>query len=186
VTRTRVLVLAVVVAAGVGFAITRIDVDDALNEVLLPLHHDDIIRQQAAEKGLDPALIAAVIYAESKFDETERSEAGARGLMQVTPRTALDIAERSEGTEFVLDDLDDPDINIRYGTFHLRELLDRYDGNEVAALAAYNAGSSNVDRWGGADLEIDDIGFNETHAYVEKVLDKREDYRDTYADDLGL
>jgi len=181
---------AVAVAAALGAIVAGVVasgvLDEAVREITLPLRHDDIIRQQAAEKDLDPALIAAVIYAESKFDETERSEAGARGLMQVTPRTALDIADRSEGTEFVLDDLDDPDINIRYGTFHLRELLDHYDGNEVAALAAYNAGSSNVDRWGGADLDIDDIGFKETHAYVEKVLDKREDYRDTYADDLGL
>ena len=138
----------------------------------LPLRHDDIIRQQAAEKELDPALIAATIYAESKFRDRERSEAGARGLMQVTPGTALEIAAKSEGTEFVVDDLFDPDINIRYGSFHLRELLDRYGGNEVAALAAYNAGPSHVDEWGGSSLELDGIGFPETRAYVEEVLEQ--------------
>jgi soluble lytic murein transglycosylase len=186
--RRRWLAIAAAAALGAGAAIgiSRIDFEQAIREVTLPLRHDDIIRQQAAEKDLDPGLIAAVIYAESKFREQERSEAGARGLMQVTPETALEIATKSEGTEFVVDDLFDPDINIRYGSFHLRELLDRYDGNEVAALAAYNAGPSHVDEWGGSSLELDGIGFPETRAYVEEVLDKRQEYRDNYANDLGL
>jgi soluble lytic murein transglycosylase len=86
----------------------------------------------------------------------------------------------------VLEDLGNPDINIRYGSFYLRYLLERYGGNEVAALAAYNAGETRVSEWGGAELDSDDIGFEETHSYVEEVLDKREEYRDHYADDLGL
>jgi peptidoglycan lytic transglycosylase len=186
--RRRWLAIAAAAALGAGAAIgiSRIDFEDLAREVTLPLRHDDIIRQQAAEKELDPALIAATIYAESKFRERERSEAGARGLMQVTPATALEIAARSEGTEFVVDDLFNPDINIRYGSFHLRELLDRYGGNEVAALAAYNAGPSKVDEWGGSDLELEGIEFPETQAYVEEVLEKRQEYRDKYADDLGL
>ena len=106
--------------------------------------------------------------------------------MQITPQTADVIAHLSGGTQFVTGDLSDPEINIRYGTFHLRYLLDRYDGNEVAALAAYNAGPGNVDSWGGAALDLDAIPFPETRAYVEEVLDKRQEYRDNYADDLGL
>ena len=180
------ILAAAAIGAGAAIGISRIDFEEAIREVTLPLRHDDIIRQQAAEKELDPALIAATIYAESKFRERERSEAGARGLMQVTPATALEIATKSEGTAFVVEDLFNPDINIRYGSFHLRELLDRYDGNEVAALAAYNAGPSHVDEWGGSSLELDGIGFPETRAYVEEVLDKRQDYRDEYAGDLGL
>jgi soluble lytic murein transglycosylase len=186
--RRRWLAIGAAAALGAGAAvgISRIDFEDLAREVTLPLRHDDIIRQQAAEKDLDPALIAATIYAESKFRERERSEAGARGLMQVTPATALEIATKSEGTQFVVDDLFNPDINIRYGSFHLRELLDRYGGNEVAALAAYNAGQSHVDEWGGSGLELEGIEFPETRAYVEEVLDKRQEYRDSYADDLGL
>jgi soluble lytic murein transglycosylase len=61
-----------------------------------------------------------------------------------------------------------------------------FDGNEVAAIAAYNAGDANVVRWGGSDLTLDDIAFPETRAYVESVLDKRKDYRRTYGSELGL
>jgi soluble lytic murein transglycosylase len=174
-------------ALGVGAAvgISRIDFEKAIREITLPLRHDDIIRQQAADKDLDPALIAAVIYAESRFSDQE-SHAGALGLMQITPQTAQAIARLSGGTAFVTSDLSDPEINIRYGSFYLRHLLDRYEGNEVAALAAYNAGIGNVDRWGGTGLVVGSIGFPETRAYVDEVLEKRREYRDKYADDLGL
>jgi len=170
---------------GVAIGISRVDVQKAIRELTLPLQHDDIIRQQAADKELDPALIAAVIYAESRFHDQE-SHAGARGLMQITPATAHVIERLSGGSTFVMSDLSDPEINISYGSYYLRYLLERYDGDEVAALAAYNAGTGNVDRWGGADVELEDIEFPETRAYVEQVLDKRQEYRDEYASDLGL
>jgi soluble lytic murein transglycosylase len=158
--------------------------DDVIQELTLPLRHEDIIRQQAREKDVDASLIAAVIYAESKFDD-RTSSAGARGLMQITPEAASDIERHSGGTTFELGDLSDPEINIRYGTYLLRELLDRYDGDTVAALAAYNAGPGNVDRWGGSELTVEAIPFPETRAYVEDVLDKRDAYRDKYARELG-
>jgi peptidoglycan lytic transglycosylase len=185
--RRRWGLLAIAAALGIGLAIgiSRIDVEKAIRELTLPLQHDDIIRQQAADKELDPALIAAVIYAESRFHDQE-SHAGARGLMQITPATAHVIERLSGGSTFVTSDLSDPEINISYGSYYLRYLLNRYDGDEVAALAAYNAGTGNVDRWGGADIELEDIDFPETRAYVEQVLDKRQEYRDEYASDLGL
>jgi soluble lytic murein transglycosylase len=176
---------AVLIGVGAGIGISRIDFEKAIRELTLPLHHDDVIRQQAAEKKLDPALIAAVIYAESRFRDQE-SHAGALGLMQVTPATAHLIARQSGGTQFVIGDLSDPEINISYGSYYLRYLLQRYDGNEVAALAAYNAGMGNVDRWGGSGLDLDGIGFSETRAYVEEVMEKRQEYRSKYADELGL
>jgi soluble lytic murein transglycosylase len=181
-----VVIWAVALTAAALIVVRLVDVEEVVREVTLPLRHDDIIRQQAAEKGLDPALIAAVIYAESGFLDDQRSHAGARGLMQVTPATARAVAEQSGGITFRVSDLGDPDINIRYGTYHLRDLLEAYEGNLVAALAAYNAGSGNVDQWGGAALEVGDIRFPETKAYVEEVLAKREEYRESYADDLGL
>jgi soluble lytic murein transglycosylase len=182
-------IFAVVLAVGGGLLIGKLvalpdKIDRALLEVTLPLRHDDIIRQQAQEKGMDPALIAAVIYAESKFVE-QTSHAGARGLMQITPATARDIERHSGGTTFRLQDLSDPDINIRYGTYRLRELMDRYGDNETAALAAYNAGEGNADKWGGADMSPDDIRFPETRAYVAEVEQKQQDYRQKYARELG-
>jgi peptidoglycan lytic transglycosylase len=170
------LVVGVLVASGVF--------DRALRELTLPLRHEDIIRQQAREKGVDPALIAAVIYSESRFRD-QTSSAGARGLMQITPAAASEIERLSGGTTFKLTDLSDPEINIRYGTFLLRELLVRYEGDKVAALAAYNAGPANVDRWGGTSLTLDEIPFEETRGYVAEVLEKQRAYRQAYPRELG-
>jgi soluble lytic murein transglycosylase len=172
------------VAALVGVAIATGVLNKAIEELTLPLNHGDIIRQQAAEKHVDAALIAAVIYSESRFRD-QISEAGARGLMQITPEAAKEIERLSGGTTFHLEDLSNPEINIRYGTFLLSELLGRYEGNVVAALAAYNAGPANVERWGGSDLNIGDIRFPETRAYVEGVLEKQGEYRERYAKELG-
>jgi soluble lytic murein transglycosylase len=182
-----VVVLALVVAAAVApWA------DHAVNEVTLPLRHDDIIRQQADDKDLDPALIAGVIFAESRFrDQTSR--AGAKGLMQLMPETADYIARKSGGTAFVQGDLATPQVNIAYGSWYLRYLLEKYDGREVLALAAYNAGEGKVDEWvavaegrGERFRAADHIPFAETRGYVKKVLSAREEYRRTYPRELGL
>jgi soluble lytic murein transglycosylase len=164
---------------------------EAVREITLPLRHDDIIRQQASDKGLDPALIAAVIYEESRFRD-QTSHAGARGLMQITPETADFIARRSGGVRFTQSDLATPQINIAYGAWFLRHLIDHYEGNVTLAVAAYNAGQTNVDGWvdraGGPDAfdAARDVPFPETRAYVANVQERRGEYRDHYADDLGL
>ena len=168
----------------IGFAV-RPMVDDAIKEFTLPLRHEDVIRQQARDKNLDPALIAAVIYRESKFRDVT-SKAGAKGLMQILPETAHFIARTSGGTEFEQGDLADPQINISYGSWYLRYLLDRYDGNIVAAVAAYNAGHGRVDEWGGKELTVEDIRFPETADYTRDVIDKRGDYAREYRSELGL
>ena len=126
-----------------------------------------------------------MIQEESGFSD-QTSSAGARGLMQITHATADTIETLSGGETFVYEDLSNPELNIRYGSFYLNHLLDRFDGNVVAALAGYNGGPENVDDWGGPELEIDDIPFPETRAYVEEVLETREQYRDNYSDELGL
>lgn len=162
----------------------------AVNEFILPLQYQGIIRQQAAAKHLDPALIAAVIYAETKFDP-RTSPAGAEGLMQIEPATAEFLAHRSGASAFHIADLWTPAVNIAYGSYYLRFLLDEYGGSTVLALAAYNGGETNVDRWltaaraAGHQFGPGDIRFPETRAYVEKVLAAQQDYRDTYAAQLG-
>jgi peptidoglycan lytic transglycosylase len=189
--RRRVGFLLAVAVAGLAVALAIAPrADRAVQEaVLLPLRHDDIIRQQAADKDLDPALIAGVIFAESHFRD-QTSHAGAKGLMQLMPETADYIAEKSGGTAFEQGDLATPQVNIAYGSWYLRHLLDKYDGREVLALAAYNAGQGNVDQWlakaEGEHLGPTDIPFAETRHYVAKVLDARDDYRREYKSELGL
>jgi soluble lytic murein transglycosylase len=162
-----------------------------VREITLPLRHEDIIRQQAADKDVDAALIAAICYQESKFQD-RTSRAGARGVMQLLPSTANYIARKSGGTEFEQGDLADPQINIAYGSWYLRYLLDHYDGNERLAIAAYNAGETNVDEWvadaGGPDefTTDGDIPFPETRAYVVSVEEKQAQYRKNYGRELGL
>jgi soluble lytic murein transglycosylase len=182
----------VAVAAVAVAAIVAPGVDKAVKEIALPLRHEDIIRQQAADKGLDPALIAGVIYTESRFRD-QTSHAGAKGLMQLLPSTADDIARKSGGTAFVQGDLADPQVNISYGSFYLRYLLKRYGGNEVLAIAAYNAGEGRVDKWifdarhkGEAFDRARHIPFPETRHYVQQVLDVRARYREEYGRELGL
>ena len=163
----------------------------AVQEITLPLRHEDIIRQQSAKKNLDPSLVAAVIYQESKFSD-RTSIAGARGLMQITPDTARFIAKQSGGIRFTLQDLGTPQINIAYGTWYLRWLLDRYDGRKALAIAAYNAGFGHVDDWvrnaGGPDSfdPKTDIPYPETRSYVGQVLERRKDYARRYSRELGL
>jgi soluble lytic murein transglycosylase len=174
----------VAIAAGAGLF------QKAINDLTLPLAYPDIIRTEAAANRLPPSLVAAVIYAETKFDP-RTSPAGAEGLMQIEPRTAEFLARRSGGTAFRVSDLATPSVNIAYGCYYLRYLLDEYGGNQVLALAAYNGGETNVNRWivraraAGHDLGVDDIPFPETRAYVEKVLQAQRDYRSKYAAALG-
>jgi soluble lytic murein transglycosylase len=185
--RRRVSIGAALVAAGIvaGVLLGVVGtLERGLQELTLPLKHEDVIRQQSREKGVDAALIAAVIYSESKFSD-RTSPAGARGLMQITPAAASEIERLSGATTFKLEDLGDPEINIRYGTFLLDELIERYDGDVAAALAAYNAGPGNADKWGGSDLRVEQIPFPETRAYVEEVLEKQGAYRAEYSRELG-
>ena len=146
-----------------------------------PLRYDQIVRGHAHNYSLDPALLAAVIYQESKFEADARSSSGAIGLMQLLPDTAKGIALHTGGSRFRVEDLYDPEINVRYGAWYLRHLLQKY-GEEQAALAAYNAGQDNVDRWRRAGRGIQ---FSETRAYVDRVEELKRIYRRAYGAELG-
>jgi soluble lytic murein transglycosylase len=145
-----------------------------------PLRYSEYVRVHARENGLDPALVAAVIYQESKFDAGARSKSGALGLMQLTPSTADGIALRTGGSQFVTNDLLDPEINIRYGAWYLGNLFRKY-GDERLVLAAYNAGQGNVDRW---QRSHEEIQFAETRAYVDRVERLKRAYRDVWRSTL--
>jgi soluble lytic murein transglycosylase len=185
-------VLGAALVAALAVALSWPSFHHAVREIALPLRHEDIIRQQARDKGLSPALIAAVIYAESHFRDGQTSAAGAEGLMQITPATARMIARKSGGVAFTVRDLGTPQVNIAYGAWYLRYLMGRYAGNETFALAAYNGGEGNVDRWIAAAerrkeaLTISAIPFSETRTYVQRVRDAEREYRRSYARELGL
>jgi soluble lytic murein transglycosylase len=181
------LALAILIVAAV-FVVPL--VRRAINHFTLPLEYSSIIRQQATEKHLDPALIAAVIYAETRF-RPRTSPAGAEGLMQMEPQTARFLAHKSGATTFTVSDLGTPQVNIAYGSYYLRYLMNEYNGSKVLALAAYNGGETNVNNWlekmraEHRRFKIGDIPIAQTRAYVTEVLDKQLAYRSKYASQLG-
>jgi soluble lytic murein transglycosylase len=185
----RTLVAVTVTVGLVALIASRIE--HAPGNAGLPLTDAAVIREQAVDKHLDPALIAGVIYAETKF-EPRTSSAGALGLMQLLPATADYIAHLSGGVRFTTSDLATPKINVAYGSWYLRYLLDHYEGDEMLAVAAYNGGLANVDAWvakargEGGTLRIADIPFPETRAYVQRVLRAQAEYRAMYPHQLGL
>jgi soluble lytic murein transglycosylase len=177
--------LAVVAVAAVGaaaFAYVDTTSPPWYERLRYPLAYESIIRGHARNYDLDPALLAAVIYQESKFDAGARSEAGAIGLMQLHPETAKGIALRTGGSRFRVDDLYNPELNVRYGSWYLRHLLRKY-GDEPLALAAYNAGQTNVDAW---RRDGRGIVFPETREYVRRVGELKDVYRRAYGDELTL
>jgi soluble lytic murein transglycosylase len=147
-----------------------------------PLEYEQIVVGHAENYGLEPHLVAAVIYQESKFDADAVSSSGAVGLMQLLPATAQGIADRTGGAGWHERDLVNPELNIRYGSWYLRHLLDKY-GDEELALAAYNAGQANVDRWRKQGRGIE---FPETQHYVQRVEELKQIYARAYAEELGL
>jgi soluble lytic murein transglycosylase len=141
-----------------------------------PLRYEQIVLGHAAHYDLDPALLAAVIYQESRFRADARSTSGAIGLMQLMPKTAQGIADHTGGARYRPSDLFDPEISIRYGAWYLHHLIQKY-GSEKLALAAYNAGQQNVDNWLASGKGI---VFAETRAYIARVESLKKLYRRIY------
>ena len=178
----RLVVLLVAAVAVAGAAAWVVQEEPGWYERLrYPLRYEQIVRGHARNYRLEPQLLAAVIYQESKFDADARSSSGAIGLMQLLPGTAQGIAARTGGTRFVVEDLYEPELNIRYGAWYLRHLLDKY-GDEATALAAYNAGQTNVDRW---RMDGGGIRFAETRQYVKRVQELKTIYARAYGRELG-
>jgi soluble lytic murein transglycosylase len=178
----RFLATVAVVGVGAGLAAWIVSAQPAWYlRLRYPLRYQAIVQAHSRNYRLDPALLAAVIYTESKFDADARSSSGAIGLMQLLPATAEGIALHTGGSRFRVSDLYNPELNIRYGSWYLRHLLDKY-GDERTALAAYNAGQDNVDRWRAAG---EGIQFPETRNYVAKVERLKGLYRKAYPGTLA-
>jgi soluble lytic murein transglycosylase len=205
--RRAVIIGAVVVVAAVVLFVPLMRVDEARTlaerarlmsvlpasyvRLVYPLEYSSEIGAGARRNGLNPALVAAVVYKESAFDAATTSPQGAVGLMQVLPSTAEEIARESGGKEYVLRDLQRPGVNVLYGSYYLRRLLDRYGGSELEAIAAYNAGQTNVDRWAdaarqaGRPFDVRAIPYGETRDFVAEVERLRAIYDRVYGDRLA-
>jgi soluble lytic murein transglycosylase len=173
------LIVLAAVAAGAFLVVDETN-PPWFERIRYPLRYSEFIRVHANEHGLDPALVAAVVYQESKFSTRAKSGSGAIGLMQLTPETAHGIAVRTHGSAFHTADLYNAEINIRYGAWYLKNLFDKY-GSERLVLAAYNAGQGNVDRWRAAGIGIQ---YPETRAYVARVEHLQRVYHDAWGAQL--
>ncbi|MCB0221117.1 MAG: transglycosylase SLT domain-containing protein [Chrysiogenetes bacterium] len=155
-------------------------------EVLYPLGFSTFVDQYAHRNGIDPHLVLSIIREESHFDPQITSWADARGLMQIIPPTGEQIASAHRMRDFDPERLYDPETNIRFGTYYLAKLVRRFGGNPVMAIASYNGGPHNVEKWkkrnGHLDLDIfvEEIPFHETRNYVKKVYRSWGLYRTLY------
>lgn len=182
-------ILALLAAVGLAVAVVGVWAvraePDWYIRLRYPLEYEWILEAHSDNYGLPPSLVAAVVYSESGFDPQAESPAGAIGLMQLLPGTAQGIADRTGGGGFVAADLYDPEINVRYGSWYLRHLQEKYADHPQSldlALAAYNAGQGNVDKWVEATPAGEPVAipFAETRAYVAKVRHVEELYRRGY------
>lgn len=159
---------------------------DRLALVMREKRYLPLVYEAAAEFDVPPAMVLAVIRAESSFRPRAVSAAGARGLMQLMPETFLWLCEEKLEEELPPERIDDPNVNIRFGTYYLSYLYDRFQSWPIA-LAAYNAGEGRVEEWLAdptLDIgrDIDTIPFPETAAYVKKVEKYYHKYLNYYAD----
>lgn len=169
-----------------AFAYIMFQSDWFQRRYIYPFPYQTLVLEYAEARDLDSPLVAGVIRSESNFRLEAQSHKGALGLMQIMPDTANWIAEQIDYAPFRLDDLQDPEISIRFGTWYLASLKKEFHGNEVLMLAAYNAGRGNVKEWMTKynwDMSFNDIAqipFKETRQYVAKVLRSKEKYEKLY------
>ncbi|HEX2120863.1 MAG TPA: transglycosylase SLT domain-containing protein, partial [Thermoanaerobaculia bacterium] len=147
-----------------------------------PLRYEDHIDEYSEKNNLDPMLVRALILQESYYNPKARSPVGATGLMQLMPPTAKEHSRRL-GIAFAASRLENPEVNIQLGTYHLRMLIDMFRGNEYLAIISYNAGQGNVLKWrrGGPGKPIDEflesVPFSETRNYVKRITLLRSTYK---------
>ena len=155
-------------------------------KMLYPLKYEEIIIASARRYQLDPSLVAAIVFVESKYIPTASSYRGARGLMQIMPNTGMWIAEQLAMKEFDLNMLFDTLINVSFGCWYLANLQQEFNDDLIVVLAAYNAGRGNVKKWlesntwDGCQENIEHLPFPETRRYIQQVLAVDEKYREIY------
>lgn len=167
------------------FYFTHLD-DPLARQVAYPFNYRDVVMAAAEKEQVPPSLVASVILAESKYKNTAESETGALGLMQLMPDTARWVAQQVGHGNYTDRQLKEPETNIELGTWYLGHLLKEFNGDEVQALAAYNAGRGHVESWLNENKwngMVDTIPFPETRSYVKAVLQYQQKYEALYGKD---
>ena len=154
-----------------------------LRRVVYPTAFADLVVPEAEARGIDPFVFMAMIRQESRFNPFATSSADARGLTQVIPDTAHYIAAKTGKAHITASDMYRPIMSVEFGLYYLAEQLDRFDGDLFAALAAYNGGPGNAQRWRDADPDmfVQNVSYSETKTYVQVVYEQYRRYQELYA-----
>lgn len=145
-----------------------------------PIKYQKHINYYSQKFSINPDLLAALIYVESRFEASSKSNQGAVGLMQLMPSTAMWVARKLEKKDFELDDLYDPKTNIELGSWYFSYLRKKFNGDLIKTLAAYNAGEGNVNNWLKNDWNgkiTVDLPYGETDNFVKRVISTRDHYQ---------
>lgn len=182
--KRRITVFIISIVILIALAVTAVCLVDVMRKKLYPREYSEYVEKYANEYDVPEALVYAVIRTESSFDPNATSHAGAHGLMQLIPDT-MDWLSRLLGEEAPTGDIYDPETNIKYGTYYLRHLYDRFDSWDTA-IAAYNAGHGKVGTWlkdtrySDDGVELKNIPYTETRNYVNKISEAYDIYNELY------
>ncbi|MBC5582089.1 lytic transglycosylase domain-containing protein [Anaerofilum sp. BX8] len=186
-TGKNLIVLAVLLAVGLLGLLTAPKAIRVIEEHSFPLRYKDTVEHYAAEFEMDPLMIYAIIRTESGFDQTAESAVGARGLMQITEETFAWIKLKIANDEpLTFEDLWDPSVNIRFGSYYLSRCLERYGGNLATASAAYHSGWGTVDSlladptYADGENTLKEFPYPQMSRYVQKVGRAFEKYERLY------
>jgi len=177
--------IGIIIVLSILVAYSVLQISD-LQKIIYPYPHRTVVEKYAEQYGVDPLFVLAVIREESKFLPRSESHKGAKGLMQLMPSTAQSIAESIGDKAYSEEYLLDPEKNIQYGTWYLASLQKLFSNNRPLVIAAYNGGRGRVQEWiksGQIDPEnirLEDIPFNETRGYVDRVLKSYQKYIKLY------
>jgi soluble lytic murein transglycosylase len=178
--------LSILSAARVNFLSPTKSIEDApifIQRLFYPVYFPELLFAEAESQGIDPALAIALMRQESLFEYSAQSVAGARGLMQVMPATGEYIAMKIGTEKFTVDQLWQPHISIKFGTWYISQQLEFFDQHQFAALAAYNAGPGNVQEWlqdDDLDIFVEEIPFLESRMYIRLIYVNLAAYRRLY------
>ena len=173
---TKIFILLVIIIIIIAIILKIFNVYDLIKKQIYKQDYSEYVNKYAEINEIDPMWIYSIIKVESNFNKDATSNSGAKGLMQIMESTAKDMAKNLNLENFTGEMLYNPEINIMLGTKYFKELLNKYNQNYYLAIAAYNAGHGNVDKWISQDTlkedgtDAENIPFKETNMYVRKVM----------------